>query len=182
MTTTANAAKTILTRLGVPSSVWDGTLTVQSPIDGLAAGAVVEADQAMIMRPGVRTFATDLWSRRRGLTGVDRPDDGWVCDRFSCRPEDKGALAMSWGRREPDMATLEALCRSARVVSLRARVAALPTACEGRLVLDGADFDRGGAVELWRDGSGWRAVWSAQVRGDRPWSVRPDPDVSDSAG
>ena len=71
MTTTANAAKTILTRLGVPSSVWDGTLTVQSPIDGLAAGAVVEADQAAVEAALVRAGqAFDAWKRvpapRRG--------------------------------------------------------------------------------------------------------------------
>jgi competence protein ComEC len=150
--------------------------------DGGTNAAVVVGEQAMIMRPGVRTFATDLWSRRRGLEAVDRPGTGWACGRFSCRPEGEGVLAMSWGRREPDRATLEALCRSARVVSLRARVAALPAACDGRLVLDGADYARGGAVELWREGSTWRAVWAAQVRGQRPWSARPDPDLSDSDG
>lgn len=150
--------------------------------DGGTNAAVVVGDQAMIIRPGIRTFATDLWSRRRGLTGIERSETGWVCDRFSCRPEMEGVLAMSWGRRPPDTAALEALCRSARVVSLRAPVAVLPAACNGRLVLDGSDHARGGAVELWREGASWRAAWSAQTRGQRPWSARPDPDVSDSGG
>jgi competence protein ComEC len=168
------AAAVLIWPRGPTPDLWIG--------DGGTNAAVVQGGQAMIIRPGVRTFATDLWSRRRGLTGVDRPDDGWVCDRFSCRPDGEGTLAMSWGRRAPDAATLEALCLSARVVSLRARVPVLPPACAGRLVLDGTDYARGGAVELWREGSDWRAVWSAQVRGDRPWSARPDPDVSDSGG
>jgi competence protein ComEC len=48
-------------------------------------------------------------------------------------------------------------------------------------VLDGVDFTRGGAVELWRDGvDRWKAVWTADVRGDRPWARQPDPDLSDS--
>jgi aldehyde dehydrogenase (NAD+) len=71
MTTTANAAKSILTRLGVAPSVWDGTLTVRSPIDGLAAGAVDEADRVAIEATLVRAGqAFDAWKRvpapRRG--------------------------------------------------------------------------------------------------------------------
>ena len=71
MSTTAHAAKTILTRLGVPSSVWNGTLAVRSPIDGLAAGAVVEADAAAVDAAVDRAGrAFDAWKRvpapRRG--------------------------------------------------------------------------------------------------------------------
>ena len=93
---------------------------------------------------------------------------------------------MWWGRRAPSTEQLDTLCRSAPVVSVRAPVAVLPDSCEGRLVLDGVDYARGGAVELWREGPAaenrWRAVWSAQVRGDRPWSSFGDPEVSDSGG
>ena len=71
MTTTANAAKTILTRLGVAPAVWDGTLSVQSPVDGLAAGSVVEADAAAVEAALVRAGqAFEAWKRvpapRRG--------------------------------------------------------------------------------------------------------------------
>ena len=58
----------------------------------------------------------------------------------------------------------------------------MPQACADRLVLDGVDFARGGAVELWRDRDGWRALWTADARGDRPWSRIGDPDVSDTGG
>ena len=144
--------------------------------DGGTNAAWVEAGEAIVARPGVRQFAVDVWSRRRGVTPVDRPEEGWTCTRFSCAPAIPGAgpLALWWGRRAPSAEQLEALCRSAPVVSVRAPVPVLPASCEGRLVLDGVDFARGGAVELWRDGSAadnrWRAVWSAEVRGDRPWS------------
>lgn len=156
--------------------------------DGGTNAAFVAAGEAVVMRPAVRQFAVDVWSRRRGVTTSDRAAEGWSCTRFACAPEAPaaGPLAMWWGRRAPSAEQLDALCRSAAVVSVRATVAALPASCEGRLVLDGTDYARGGAVELWRDGPSsaprWRAVWSADVRGDRPWSAFGDPDVSDSGG
>ena len=135
-----------------------------------------------MVRPGVRQFAADLWSRRRGLTLKPRPEDGWVCARSSCAPlsREAGPVALWWGRRAPDAAQLAALCQSAPVVSVRAVVQSLPSACERRLVLDGMDYSRGGSVELWRTDTGWRAVWAAEVRGDRPWSRTGDPDAADS--
>ena len=144
--------------------------------DGGTQAAWVEAGDAVVARPGVRQFAVDVWSRRRGLTPAERPDEGWTCTRFACAPATPaaGPLALWWGKRAPSMDQMDALCRAAPVISVRAPVAVLPASCEGRLVLDGVDYARGGAVELWRDGPAsqnrWRAVWSAQVRGDRPWS------------
>ena len=156
--------------------------------DGGTNAAFVVGDEAVVMRPGVRQFAVDVWSRRRGLTPTDRAEEGWVCTRVSCAPAGPGGgpLAMAWGRRVPSLDELDALCRAAPVVSVRATVTVLPPSCDGRLMLDGTDYARGGAVELWRAGpaSGirWRAVWAAEVRGDRPWSQFGDPEVSDSGG
>ncbi|WP_339914829.1 aldehyde dehydrogenase family protein [uncultured Brevundimonas sp.] len=71
MTTTANVARAILDRLGVDAATWDGTLAVRSPIDGVGAGAVAEADAAGVEAVLVRsTAAFDAWKRvpapRRG--------------------------------------------------------------------------------------------------------------------
>ena len=151
--------------------------------DGGTNAAFHRQVEAVVIRPGVRAFAVDLWSRRRGLTTADRPEAGWTCDRSSCRPEtpEAGPVALWWGRDAPDTDQMTDLCRAASVVSVRAAVVALPASCDGRLVLDGVDFTRGGAVELWRDGvDRWKAVWTADVRGDRPWARQPDPDLSDS--
>lgn len=144
--------------------------------EGGTQAAFVRGGEAVVVRPGVRRFAVDVWSRRRGLEAVERPDEGWTCSRFACAPTEAGAapVALWWGRRAPSVEQLAELCRGAAVVGVRAEVAVLPSSCEGRLVLDGVDWARGGAVELWRDGPAahnrWRAVWSAEVRGDRPWS------------
>ncbi|PZU60383.1 MAG: competence protein ComEC [Brevundimonas sp.] len=141
--------------------------------------------QAVIVRPGVRTYAVDLWSRRRGLSPIERPSD-WICARFSCAPPtaDAAPVALWWGRRTPDATQLEKLCRSAPVIALRAEAPGLPPACRDRLVLDGVDLAKGGAVELWRDRSapGWRAVWTADVRDDRPWTRTVGDPVSGSDG
>ena len=133
--------------------------------------------RAMVVRPGVREFAADLWSRRRGLELTPRPTEGWACQRTACAPTDGAApVALWWGRRAPSREQMADLCRAAEVVSVRAVVAALPEACADRLVLDGVDFARGGAVELWRTEPGWRALWMANVRGERPWSRIAGPD------
>ena len=140
--------------------------------DGGTNAAFRVGRTAVVVRPGVRQFAVDVWSRRRGLEAVERPGEGWTCARFGCGPTapDAAPIALWWGRRAPTAEQMAALCVSAPVVSVRAVVTSLPPQCDGRLVLDGLDQARGGAVELWRDGSGWRAQWTAEMRGDRPWS------------
>jgi competence protein ComEC len=142
-------------------------------------------EEAVVVRPGVGEFAVELWSRRRGLTPIERSGERWTCSRYACRPgpdQDAAPVALWWGRKAPDAQAISAMCEAASIVSIRAVVAALPPTCAGRLVLDGVDFERG-AVELWRGADsnrGWTARWSGDVRGDRPWSRRPDPDFSDS--
>jgi competence protein ComEC len=177
------AAAVMLWSRDPPPDLWIG--------DGGTQAAWMSAGGATVMRAGVRQFAVDVWSRRRGLAPMPRAPEGWVCTRFSCAPAtiEAGPLTMWWGTRLPSAEQLGALCRTAAVVSVRTEVGALPASCKGRLVLDGLDYVRGGAVELWRDGppsaGRWRAVWSADVRGSRPWSetagVGPA-GVSDSGG
>jgi competence protein ComEC len=48
----------------------------------------------------------------------------------------------------------------------------LPASCAGALVLTPADFERGGAAELYREGGKWRVVWAQDLRGRRPWTGR----------
>lgn len=156
------AAAVLLWPRAAPPDLWIG--------DGGANGAIRQGRQAVLIRPEVRRFASDLWSRRRGLEAVGRPQEDWTCKRSFCAPDD-GLLALWWGRAAPSAEQLDLMCQSAEVVSVRAVVEALPPSCEARLVLDGDDHARGGSVELWRDAEGgWRALWAAEVRGRRPWS------------
>jgi competence protein ComEC len=141
---------------------------------------------AVVVRPGVRGFAVDLWSRRRGLEPAEPEKGVLTCAGRGCTPASPTAapVALWWGRSPPTMEQLAAGCAMAEVVSSRAPLTGLPDACAGRLVLDGRDYARGGSVELWRSGGRWTARWAAEARGDRPWSSRSgnDLDVSDSDG
>jgi competence protein ComEC len=138
-----------------------------------AAAAVRQGGEALLFRPDVKLFAAELWARRRGLTPVESEaarDALYVCDRWSCAPGRTGAppVAMVWSRKPVERSRLMGLCRHAEVVIVRG--AAEPAACPGRLVLTQADFSRRGAVELYRHEGRWRAVWTQDLRGRRPWS------------
>lgn len=145
--------------------------------EGGTQGAWVQGGVAHVVRPGVRQFSIDVWSRRRGLTAKPRSSEGWACGRTDCRPETPAAgPALFWGRRAPPEGRLAEACRGAEVVAVRTVVTRLPPECAGRLVLDGRDFAERGAVELWRGDAGWRALWVADLRGDRPWARYGDAD------
>lgn len=158
------AAAVLIWPRPAPPDIWIG--------DGGANAAYRLESEAVVVRPAVRQFASDLWSRRRGLEPVARPPEGWTCKRSYCAPDgEPGPLALWWGNGAPTAQQLDQMCRSAQVISVRAVITTLPSSCQGRLVLDGADYARGGSVELWRDDAGgWRALWAAEVRGRRPWS------------
>lgn len=144
-----------------------------------AAVAVREGRDAVLLRPDVKLFGAELWSRRRGLTPLiseAERDKRFACDAWSCAPA-PGApvkLAAAWNLKRPlKPGRLEALCAGADVVVLRN--AFRPETCAAPLVLTGLDFARGGSAELYRAGSGWRIVWAQDQRGRRPWTWGHDP-------
>lgn len=144
-----------------------------------AAVAVREGHDAVLLRPDVKLFGAELWSRRRGLTPLisePKRDSRFACDAWSCAPT-AGApvrLAAAWNLKRPlKDGRLEALCTGADIVVLRN--AFRPEACAAPLVLTGDDFARGGSAELYRAGAGWRIVWAQDLRGRRPWTWGFDP-------
>ncbi len=138
--------------------------------------AVRTGREAVVLRPDAKAFAAGLWSRRRGLSEPADPQAAlearWDCGRFSCTPERNLSprVAGWWGRKAPTDEQLSGLCAASDLIVVRATVDRLPGACEGRLLLDGADFARGGALELWRRGDGWAGRWASDLRGQRPWT------------
>ncbi|MEI9963550.1 MAG: ComEC/Rec2 family competence protein [Caulobacteraceae bacterium] len=168
--------------LGVPAalavSLWPRPAPPAAWIasDGGAA-AIVDHGAAVFLRPGRKTFASDLWARRQGLT---EPQDAdalmkrhYDCNRRRCLPTapDRPRIAAWWTQRAPSADDASALCASADLVILRARTA--PTACGRARMLTAADFARGGSAEIYPAGTGWRVVWARDLRGVRPWTAPP---------
>jgi competence protein ComEC len=144
-----------------------------------ATAAVRAGREAVLLRPDVKLFGAELWSRRRGLTPLETEaarDARFDCDAWSCAPLSAAPvrLAAAWNLKRPlKDGRLEALC-TADVVVLRN--AFRPETCPAPLVLTGRDFDRGGSAELYRQANGgWRIVWAQDLRGRRPWTWGTDP-------
>lgn len=140
-----------------------------------AAAAVHDGRTAWLVRPKVKLFGADIWSRRRGFDLEDddparaRPFD---CDRRICGARTAGGarLVLWWIHRTPAGAELDELCRNADIVIIRATGVVPTAACEGKFILTGEQFARGGSAEIYRQPHGWRVAWAQDSRGERPWS------------
>ncbi|HWE45578.1 MAG TPA: ComEC/Rec2 family competence protein [Caulobacteraceae bacterium] len=138
--------------------------------------AIRSGGYAIPLRPDVKQFDINLWSQRRNLKPPADPaaavTQRFDCDRTACKQNPGSAFRISgwWRNKAPPDARFAGLCAGTDLVIVRGEVDRIPPACRGVAILDGLDFRRGGAAELWRSGNGWAAVWSADRRGDRPWS------------
>jgi competence protein ComEC len=169
------------------------TLAPRPPVPALwiaGGGAnvgVAEAGRALVLRARVQAFGAELWSRRRGLALPDDEtaeawrDAAYDCGRDDCLPLAPAPVKVAawWRLRAPTPGQLKVLCKDAEVVVIRTGEGA----CPGRLVLGQAALMRGGAAEVYREGSGWRVVWAQDERGRRPWTAAEgDEPLSDSGG
>ena len=142
--------------------------------DGGAA-AITDHGTAVLLRPDAKAFASDLWSRRRGLQpGKDAEalrDRHFDCNRRRCLPiaADLPRVAAWWTRRPPSPEDAAALCAGTDIVVLRGP-APLPD-CGGARLVTASDLLRGGSAEVYRAGAGWRFVWANDSRGSRPWTA-----------
>jgi competence protein ComEC len=140
-----------------------------------SAAAIRMGDSAQALRPEVRRFGAEVWSRRRGLAlKADTPNapSGFICSAYGCRAETAELpVAVIWTRRPAQVEKeFAAACATAEMVILRAARPEGP--CAAPHVLDEQDFRRGGSAELWWDPSGgWRVLWAQPLRGHRPWSA-----------
>ncbi len=122
-------------------------------VDGADAAIIVQGRE-VALRPGVRGYATDLWAQRRGLAVPADMESArgalFDCDYWSCvaRPGVAPQLGVWWTRRKPHAERLAELCARSDVLVLRADLTP-PAACRDALVLTAADFDRGGAAEIY---------------------------------
>ena len=143
--------------------------------------AIMAYGKQLLLRPDTGLFAAQLWMRRQGYeppAGADpRHDAMFACDRRSCTPlaDAPVRLALWAGRKPPKDDAFAQLCASAEVLVLRSALGP-GQACPAATVFTGADFDRGGSVEMWRQGESWRLRWAQPERGQRPWTLGPSTD------
>jgi competence protein ComEC len=144
--------------------------------DGGNAAVAVDG-RAIVLKPGVRKFASDAWTVHRGLIAPFDPDAevalAFDCNRTRCLPHTGVTPAMGawWTKRPPRPEVLDDLCRASAILILKAQVPT-PPSCDGVLVLRPTDFARGGSAEIYPadPGEGWRLDWSSDWRGARPWT------------
>lgn len=143
-----------------------------------AAIAIHQGKQAIALRPKAQRFATELWSRRRGLmlpkVGEQLPTTLYDCSRDRCFPTPVAPVKVAawWRRKPPSDEALAELCASpAELVVLRAGSAPAES-CSGKQVIDEPALAAGGSAEVYRDANGWRVAWSRPLRGERPWTTR----------
>ena len=154
-----------------------------APVAWMAAdgddAAIVAAGQEIPLKPGARRYATQLWAQRHGFVLAADPAAAQAlqqryfdCDRKGCAPTGptRPAIAAWWGKRPPDAERAERLCAGTDMLIYRAPGPA-PAPCHGAIVLTRADFDKGGAAEVFAAPAGWRIAWSQPPRGERPWTT-----------
>jgi competence protein ComEC len=128
------------------------------------------------LKPEVRAYATGMWAQKRGLALPADPDAAQAaafdCDRNGCAPKlgVRPALAAWWTRRSPNATRFSDLCHGADIIILRSS-ARPPASCDGVTILRRADFEAGGAAEVYQAPGGWRIIWAQTARGRRPWTL-----------
>ncbi len=142
--------------------------------------AVRVGERVVVLRPGIKVFDTDMWTKRRSLSYFSDQAAAsaarFDCDRSACKHKPGAGpyrVAAYWRRPPASFDRMSGLCQGADLVIVRGRLDHMPPACAGKLLLDGVDLQRTGAIELWRRGNGWAAVANADLRGDRPWTRTP---------
>jgi competence protein ComEC len=149
-----------------------------------ANAAVLASGRPIVLRPASQAFASSLWSRRYGFELPMGPDPDhdrlFDCNRLGCSPLPGASVRLGlWaGRKPPKTDAFGRLCDAAEVIVLRSQQPE-GAACPGVRILTAADFARGGSVEMWRSGRGWRYRWANDERGLRPWTVGAELNDSD---
>lgn len=157
--------------LALLSPWWVARPAVMVSPDARMAGLV--AGHMVLTGPGAHPdpFVLREWQRVTGLDAGELPDHGMQgqvsCQSGACRVRERaGDIVLLLSMSRPG----RALCRDARmVVNLWAQAG-----CPGVPVIGRFDIWRNGAYALYPDRAGGvRALSDRQVRGARPWVMRP---------
>lgn len=135
--------------------------------------AVIERGVGIAMKPNKRAFAVGAFLQHRGLATPADPEAAsaktFDCFRSYCltRTGVSPSLALWFGAHAPTQYELATLCQRTDFIALAVTMDE-PQSC-GATWLDRRAFEFGGALEIYRDGRGYRLSWAALAQVRRPW-------------
>ncbi len=140
--------------------------------------AVRTAHGAYVLRPKVRQYGFEQWTRHYGLDALDDAERArnYLCKGYGCIPtsENPVKVAFWFSNKPPKPDRLAEMCKSSRLVVLRNPIGEWPQACAGINHISAGDFRRLGALELTRTQNGWAIKAAQPLRGHRYWSSPSD--------
>jgi competence protein ComEC len=148
-----------------------------SPVMWVAAdsgnAAVIERGVGIAMKPNKRAFAVGAFLQHRGLAAPTDSEAAsakmFDCFRSYCltRSGFSPRLALWFGAHAPTQNELTSLCQRIDFIALAVAVDELKS-CNA-IWFDRRAFDLGGALEIYRQGDGYRLAWAALKQRERPW-------------
>ena len=148
-------------------------------VDPQGGNAAVRSGQtAYVLRPKVRQYGFEQWSRRYSLVATDLAvrDKDYDCAGYGCTPLPDARLRVSFwfSNRPPSVLAMQTFCLNSDLIVLRSPVANWPAECSGVNRINADDFTRFGAMELTRTKvnghGGWQVRAAQPLRGRRYWS------------
>ncbi len=164
---------------------------VQAPdvwIDPQGGNAAIHTAQgAYVLRPKVRQYGYEQWTRHYSLTALDTAtrDKDYDCAGYACTllPDAHLRISFWFSNKPPSLIAMQTFCLNSDLIVLRSPLADWPAECSGVNRLTSGDFKRLGAMELTRASENGRGEWrirAAQpLRGDRYWSRPSLAETSD---
>jgi competence protein ComEC len=135
--------------------------------------ALIDRGVGIAMKPNKRAFAVSAFLQHRGLAAPADPQAAsattFDCFRSYCltRGVISPRLAVWFGAHDPTQYELVSLCAKTEFIALSVAMDE-PEGC-GATWLDRRAFDVGGALEVYREGAGYRLAWAALAQSRRPW-------------
>ncbi len=168
---------------GLSILVWPRLPAPDVWIDPKGGNAAVRTgDSAYALRPKVRQYGFEQWTRHYGVTPADQVshDRDYDCAGYACTPLPAAKLRIGFwfSNKPPSMIALQTLCLNSDLVVLRSPFDLWPTECQGVNHISAGDFDRLGAMELTRisNRKEWQIRAAQPLRGNRYWSRPSDAD------
>lgn len=130
----------------------------------------------LLSTPNADDFVADTWSRRSGADAVGSfPADGYGAGgRLAC--DSLGCIYRTFGRTIALVQQPVALFEDCRMADVVISLEPVRVPCPAATVVDRFDLWRNGAYAIWIAADGAIDIRSVrEMRGDRPWVVRPQP-------